>query len=136
MKEAETQRISMFIAISIPMTDNLAKIIAEKFKTVHNKDVLDCLSSMANICCSMASNDKCGEDASVDYVLRVMTGAIILYDHVDPAGVFIKTSPVNITKSIKALKKRPGTKGLINGTESTTHRYCTIHCTPLRRRPL
>ena len=59
----------------------------------------------------------------MDYVLRVMTGAVILYDHVDPAGVFCKTSPINITRCIKALKKRKPGNPLINSIRYSSVTY-------------
>lgn len=121
IKEAETNSISMFIAIHIPMTTTLATEFSSLFSS--RKEVVDCLASLANICCNMATNDKCGDEAdSVNYVLRVMTGAIILYDHVDPAGVFGKSSPIKITNCIKALKKR-GNKGLVNSIRYSSVSY-------------
>ena len=37
---------------------------------------------MANVCCGMLMNDKVSADDK-DYCLRVMAGAIVLFDHVD-----------------------------------------------------
>ena len=43
------------------------------------------------------------------FVLRVMVGLIILYDHVHPNGAFIKSSHLDIKGSLKVLKEQTPT---------------------------
>ena len=43
------------------------------------------------------------------FVLRVMVGLIILYDHVHPNGAFIKSSHIDIKGSVKVLKEQTPT---------------------------
>ena len=71
----------------------------------------------------MAAGDKYGsDDETLNYVLRVMTSAIILHDHVDPSSVFSKSSPVHMVKCIKILKKR-GKTGLINSIRYSSRSF-------------
>eukprot|EP01106_Pelomyxa_sp_JSP_P015953 TRINITY_DN569_c0_g2_i3.p1 TRINITY_DN569_c0_g2~~TRINITY_DN569_c0_g2_i3.p1 ORF type:complete len:122 (+),score=29.01 TRINITY_DN569_c0_g2_i3:180-545(+) len=58
------------------------------------------------------------------FCLRAMTGAIILYDHIAEAGVFVRRSPVNVKAAIQILKTytEGNTDGLLNAL-----RFTTIH---------
>ncbi len=61
----------------------------------------ECLAAMAHICRGLLSKpDLRGRVTRADTLmlcLRVMTGVIILYDHVDPSGVFRKTSKLDVS---------------------------------------
>lgn len=50
------------------------------------------------------------------FVLRVMVGLVILYDHVHPSGAFVKTSNVDVKGCVKLLKEQPAirSEGLLN----------------------
>ena len=58
---------------------------------------MNCLSILANICCGMLMGDSCGDDGELlAYLQRVMTSAIIMFDHVEDSGAFCKTSPIQV----------------------------------------
>ena len=44
--------------------------------------------------------------STVPFCLRVMTGAIILYDHVHPAGAFVRHSLVDMRACIRTLQQQ------------------------------
>lgn len=50
------------------------------------------------------------------FVLRVMVGLVILYDHVHPHGAFVKASNVDVKGCVKLLKDQPAirSEGLLN----------------------
>lgn len=50
------------------------------------------------------------------FVLRVMVGLVILYDHVHPHGAFVKASNVDVKGCVKLLKDQPASRseGLLN----------------------
>lgn len=50
------------------------------------------------------------------FVLRVMVGLVILYDHVHPNGAFVKASNVDVKGCVKLLKEQPSVRseGLLN----------------------
>ncbi|KAL6421691.1 hypothetical protein ACFW04_010929 [Cataglyphis niger] len=56
------------------------------------------------------------------FVLRVMVGLVILYDHVHPQGAFVKGSNVDVKGCVKLLKDQPPCKseGLLNALRYTT----------------
>ncbi|KAF7403006.1 hypothetical protein HZH66_005273 [Vespula vulgaris] len=56
------------------------------------------------------------------FVLRVMVGLVILYDHVHPQGAFVKGSNVDVKGCVKLLKDQPPYKseGLLNALRYTT----------------
>lgn len=76
--------------------------------------------------CSRFQNEE-----TVYFVLRVMVGVIILYDHVHPIGAFAKTTQIDVRGSIKVLKEQPPTmvEGLLNSLRYTT-RHLNDDTTP------
>jgi len=79
---------------------------------------------MANICQEMIFKKQFNQDVTNMFVLRAMTGAVILFDHLHGVGAFSKRSPINIKGAITALKSYQGgsTDGLLNAL-----RFTTIH---------
>ena len=76
--------------------------------------------------CSRFTNE-----GTVLFVLRVMVGVIILYDHVHPIGAFAKTTQIDVRGSIKVLKEQPPNvvEGLLNALRYTT-RHLNDNTTP------
>lgn len=60
------------------------------------------------------------------FVLRVMVGLVILYDHVHPNGAFVKTSNVDVKGCVKLLKEQPAirSEGLLNALRFDFMRIC------------
>lgn len=64
----------------------------------------ECLAAMAHICRGLVANPDLrarinSEDTQM-FCLRVMTGVIILYDHVHPVGAFAKNSQIDVSHTI------------------------------------
>lgn len=124
-------KIALFYANSTPMLKVLSDSTT-KFVSTHKdlpvENTTDCLSTMANICKVMIESPVLASRfQSVDtklFCLRVMVGVIILYDHVHPAGAFVKTSTIDMKGSIKVLKDQEVrlVEGLLNAL-----RYTTLH---------
>ena len=116
-------KIALFYANSTPMLKVLSDSTT-KFVSTHKdlpvENTTDCLSTMANICKVMIESPVLASRfQSVDtklFCLRVMVGVIILYDHVHPAGAFVKTSTIDMKGSIKVLKDQEVrlVEGLLN----------------------
>ncbi len=141
VSEAEANRISMFIAENIPMMKvcdpyfvrgflclfflSTTQVLATSASSVfrENRGIIDTLAGMANVCCNMVHSRRFTNEDTNIYCLRAMTGAIVLYDHVDPLGAFHGRSPIKIKKCIQQLKVRQGAtpQGLQN-----TLKYCTM----------
>lgn len=43
-------------------------------------------------------------DQNCSFTMRVMVGAIILYDHIDNTGAFCKESPIDIRSIVELIK--------------------------------
>jgi hypothetical protein len=101
VNDAEAAMVSMFVAESAPMLMALTK--SAKAALEQDKEVAGVIAVIANSCCKMMAAKKVeGQDQNV--CLYAMTGAILLYDHSTPSGVFYK-SPVQVKKCIKELKQ-------------------------------
>uniref|UniRef100_A0A3P9L0P5 Family with sequence similarity 49 member Ba n=1 Tax=Oryzias latipes TaxID=8090 RepID=A0A3P9L0P5_ORYLA len=94
--------MSLFYANATPMLKTLSNATS-KFVS-DNPDVpientTDCLSTMACVCKVMLETpeyrSRFTSEETVLFCLRVMVGVIILYDHVHPAGAFVKTSNID-----------------------------------------
>jgi len=123
----ELNRMSLFFAYPTPMM-NVVNETTVKFlsqdSSVPRDNVTTALATMANICQEMIFKKQFNQDVTNMFVLRAMTGAVILFDHLHSVGAFSKRSPINIKGAITALKSYQGgsTDGLLNGL-----RYTTIH---------
>nr|XP_020515307.2 protein FAM49B-like [Labrus bergylta] len=90
------------------------------------ENTTDCLSTMASVCKVMLDTpeyrSRFTSDETVLFCLRVMVGVIILFDHVHPAGAFVKTSNIDMKGCIRVLKEQPpsSVEGLLNALRYTT----------------
>lgn len=91
--------------------------LSEACKTLveekQNPHINNAMSAMANVCLAMLKNKRFESMETNKYVAKAMTGAVILYDHVEETGVFYR-SKVDIKSIIKYLKKADfDTSGLL-----------------------
>uniref|UniRef100_A0A672Z1Z8 Protein FAM49B-like n=1 Tax=Sphaeramia orbicularis TaxID=375764 RepID=A0A672Z1Z8_9TELE len=122
-------RMSLFYASATPMLKTLSdatmKFVSDN-PDVPIENTTDCLSTMASVCKVMLDTpeyrSRFTSDDTVLFCLRVMVGVIILYDHVHPAGAFVKTSNIDMKGCIRVLKEQPpsSVEGLLNALRYTT----------------
>ncbi|KAM7532587.1 hypothetical protein Aperf_G00000131534 [Anoplocephala perfoliata] len=95
-------KMSLFYAEATP----LLKLISRYATQCHMVDAMipmdvtsECLAAMAHICRGLlvkpSLRSRVTRDDTLMLLLRVMTGVIILYDHIDPYGVFRKSSKLH-----------------------------------------
>lgn len=131
-------RISLFYAHATPMLKTLSDSTMQF--VCNNKDLpientTETLGTMANVCQRMVENPEfCSRfkrEDTILFVLRVMVGVIILYDHVHPVGAFAKSSHIDMKASIKVLKDQhpSDVEGLLNALRYTT-RHLNDETTP------
>lgn len=100
-------RISLFIAYPTPM---LKCVIETTTKYVQSNQRVKCTSEwLASIWAAcyqtLNTNYKKSNNRSVDtFCLKVMVVSIILYDHIDPNGAYMKHSPINVKSSLKTIQ--------------------------------
>lgn len=122
-------RMSLFYAQATPMlkilSDAVAKFVSEN-KELPVENTTETLGTMAKVCQRMIENpeflQRFHNEQTCMFVLRVMVGLIILYDHVHPIGAFAKNSHVDIKGCIKVLREQPhsSAEGLLNALRYTT----------------
>ncbi|XP_042285713.1 CYFIP-related Rac1 interactor B-like [Thunnus albacares] len=122
-------RMSLFYASATPMlktlSDAMTKFVSDN-ANVPLENTTDCLSTMASVCKVMLETPeyrtRFTSEETVLFCLRVMVGVIILYDHVHPAGAFVKTSNIDMKGCIRVLKEQPpsSVEGLLNALRYTT----------------
>ncbi|XP_061835153.1 CYFIP-related Rac1 interactor B-like [Nerophis lumbriciformis] len=122
-------RMSLFYASATPMlktlSDGTSKFVSDN-PNVPVENTTDCLSTMACVCKVMLETpeyrSRFTSDETVLFCLRVMVGVIILYDHVHPAGAFVKTSNIDMKGCIRLLQEQPASsvEGLLNALRYTT----------------
>ncbi|XP_063675716.1 CYFIP-related Rac1 interactor B-like isoform X2 [Bolinopsis microptera] len=124
-------RMSMFYAYPTPMLKMLSNSVTsfvKKNQALPLENTTDIFSTMANLCRCMIEDPQIvarfQQKETTLFVLRVMVGAIILYDHVHPVGAFYRKSNIDIKSSIKLLKDQPPNtvETLLNAL-----RYSTVH---------
>uniref|UniRef100_I3K8X8 Family with sequence similarity 49 member Ba n=1 Tax=Oreochromis niloticus TaxID=8128 RepID=I3K8X8_ORENI len=116
-------RMSLFYASATPMLKTLSDATS-KFVS----DVSSCTLSLLiqGFCVQyrpeMEYRSRFASEETVLFCLRVMVGVIILYDHVHPAGAFVKTSNIDMKGCIRVLKEQPpsSVEGLLNALRYTT----------------
>lgn len=125
IRDELANRMSLFFAYPTPMMkvigDTTTKLLSTD-TTIPRDNVTAALGMMANVCQAMVFNKKFASDDTNMFCLRAMTGAIILFDHVDLQGAFHRKSPVNIKGAVTVLKSytTSPTDGLLNALRFTT----------------
>lgn len=129
VKDDEASGMALFTAEHIPMTTCLAKagakaqelLIIADGKAAEGK-IGHVLSTVANSCMLMLKNAKTKtEDAK--FVARAMTGAVVIFDHVDHAGAFHRRTPIAIKQVINILKKNFTDLSLLNAIRYSTKNF-------------
>jgi len=123
VRDDEASYVMLFIAQMSPMTAAMAKGTSNLMKSsaFYGTQVPKVLALMANICLALVRSKEIDE-ATIQKSLYAMVGAMIVYDHVSPEGVF-NARGLN-TKSAVTLvvKDYPQQPHLANALK-----YCTVH---------
>ncbi|XP_026688055.1 protein FAM49B-like, partial [Diaphorina citri] len=124
-----TNRMSLFYANATPMLRCLGDFTSEFVQ--QNPDIpldltTELLCTMARVCLRMLDTPdllaQFERDSTALFVMRVMTGLLILIDHVAPQGVFVKSCNVDVKAAVKLLKDQPPARSeaLLNALRYTT----------------
>uniref|UniRef100_A0A915C0X5 CYRIA/CYRIB Rac1 binding domain-containing protein n=3 Tax=Ascarididae TaxID=6250 RepID=A0A915C0X5_PARUN len=124
-----TNTISLFLASPTPMLSALTTATI-KFVVTHSDlpvtNTTDTLATIVQACHYMVETEENWErmsEFSRLFTVRVMVGAIILYDHIDNAGVFCRESPIDIRSVVELIKAQPKNdqvESLLNALRYTT----------------
>jgi len=129
IRDELANRMSLFFAYPTPMmkviSDTTTKFLSTD-TSVNRESVGTALAMMSNVCQSMVEHKKFQSDLTNMFCLRAMTGATILFDHVDSLGAFHRKTPINIRGVITTLRTYTNspttspTDGLLNALRFTT----------------
>ncbi len=102
---SEASAISMFIAEANPMLKSLSTKLGQVSKS--SPGVLPFLGDFANVCCASAIEyaKQGADEASIQRLVLSAVIASILYDNVDRIGAFAKSSPIDIKKLVRFIKR-------------------------------
>ncbi|XP_011315038.1 protein FAM49B [Fopius arisanus] len=122
-------RMSLFYANATPMLRVLSHatitFLMER-QDIPRENITETIGTMAKVCLRMLENPNLlaqfQREETQLFVLRVMVGLVILYDHVHPQGAFVKGSNVDVKGCVKLLKDQPPcrSEGLLNALRYTT----------------
>jgi len=121
VRDDNASTISMFIAQPIPLMNTLARSALKVAES--NPFVTKTLATMANICLHLVKAGKFEEEATNLLCLRAMVGCIVLFDHIDAQGAFVKRSGINIKQAVSVLCKEYGHMTSLKNTL----RFSTLH---------
>lgn len=128
---SETQgRMSLFFAESRPMmkcvSDTTSRFVADH-KDIPLENTTETLAKMAAICRIMITSpdyrERLGSSDTVMFILRVMVGVLILYDHVHPNGAFVRNSAIEMDKYVKVLKQHAADTNLLDALKYTSKHF-------------
>ncbi|XP_052128861.1 CYFIP-related Rac1 interactor B [Frankliniella occidentalis] len=121
--------MSLFYAHATPMLRTLSEAttrFVSQNSDIPIENTTETLSTMAKVCLRMLESpniiSQFQREETQLFVLRVMVGLVILYDHVHPNGAFVKAANVDVKGCVKLLKDQPAARseGLLNALRYTT----------------
>jgi hypothetical protein len=122
--------MSLFYAQATPMLKVVSDATSSFVKNNRDKSIgnntTETLATMAKVCQKMIENCDfrsrfTNEMDTVSFILRVMVGVIILYDHVHPDGAFVKSSHIDLKGSVRILREQSDqNESLLNALRYTT----------------
>ena len=123
-------RMSLFFAESRPMmkcfSDTTSRFVAEH-KDIPLENTTETLAKMASICRVMITTheyrERLANSDTVMFILRVMVGVLILYDHVHPNGAFVKNHYIEMDKYAKVLKQHAANTNLLDALKYTSKHF-------------
>jgi len=122
VKEDEASSMALFTAEPTPMTNVLIRTTLKVQETTPTVSLV--LATMASSCLLMLKQKKFDNPDTVIFCTRAMTGAFVLFDHVDEIGAFNKKSVVDAKAVIMLLQKDfPEEIGLLNAIRYSTKNF-------------
>lgn len=120
VKDDAASGMALFTAEHIPMTKCLVKGAVRAFEQDTNAGAA--LSILANSALAMLRSGRFSDDLKLRCA-RGMTGSLVVYDHIAPAGAFTKRSPIKAHAVITMLQRElPKEIALTNAI-----RFSTVH---------
>eukprot|EP00123_Amoebidium_parasiticum_P000766 comp11667_c0_seq1/m.6188 comp11667_c0_seq1/g.6188 ORF comp11667_c0_seq1/g.6188 comp11667_c0_seq1/m.6188 type:complete len:318 (-) comp11667_c0_seq1:362-1315(-) len=127
VKDDMANKMSLFYAYPTPFLNCTIGVVSNFAQQggVPLDNITECFSVISEVCRGMVENQdaqsRFKNKDTITLCMRVMTGCIILYDHVQPTGAFSKKSTIDIRNAIRVLREHmPHTENLINALKFST----------------
>uniref|UniRef100_A0A0K0DJ88 CYRIA-B_Rac1-bd domain-containing protein n=1 Tax=Angiostrongylus cantonensis TaxID=6313 RepID=A0A0K0DJ88_ANGCA len=124
--------ISLFLATPTPMLSSLTSATLE-FVQSHPMlpigNTTDTLATIVSVCRYMVASPEVSARVTETtrlFCIRVMVGCLILYDHIDESGAFVRESPINLRAVVNVVKEQtqpPQTEALLNALRYTSKHF-------------
>lgn len=124
--------ISLFLAAPTPMLSSLSSASLAFVKAHPNLplgNTTDTLATIVSVCRYMVDREEAAtrlDHAARLFCVRVMVGCLILFDHIDEQGAFVRESPIYLKGVINVIKQHteaPQTDSLLNAIRYTTKHF-------------
>jgi len=120
IKDDDAGGMALFTAEYTPMMNAVCRSACKATGKAN-----EVMAVIANSCYKMLKHNKLPQEFHI-VAARAMTGATIVFDHVDVLGVFQKSSPVKVTQIVTMLKTNfKEHQALLNGIQFTTKTFKT-----------
>jgi len=118
VNDVEANNVSMFIAQATPIITALSSKLDDVQRK--GKDVSKFLADFSHICCAFVMREKSHAPDQAVLALTAMVVAFILYDNINPVGVFGKGSLVDVKTCVGQIRS-------LSDTESRGMLCDTLH---------
>jgi len=120
IKDDDAGGMALFTAEYTPMMNSVCRSACKSTGKAN-----EVMAVIANSCYKMLKHNRIPSEFHL-LAARAMTGATIVFDHVDVLGVFQKSSPVKVTQIVTMLKNDfKEQQALLNGIQFTTKTFKT-----------
>jgi len=124
IKDDDASGMALFTAEHIPMNTCINK--AGAAAADQNAQVSTVLATVAMSCANMLKTKRFSNERTNVLCARAMTGAIVMFDNIDPVGAFAKRSPINVKVCVTLLKREFAPKDfnpLLNAIHYSTKNF-------------
>jgi len=124
IKDDDASGMALFTAEHIPMNSCINKAGASAAS--QDPEVSNVLATLAMSCANMLKAKRFNNERTNVLCARAMTGAIVMFDNIDPLGAFSKRSPINVKVCVQLLKREFAPKDfnpLLNAIHYSTKNF-------------
>lgn len=120
---SDTQLIhamSLFLAYPTPLIRVFISSVQNQVGEIPLENLVQCFSLLGNVCAAMVSPNMGIYNESEVQLLSLMTGCLILVDHIDPLGAFHKRALIRSKLCVSLLiRGRDDTMYLVNSLRAS-----------------
>jgi len=122
VKDDEASGMALFTAEHIPMITALSRSGQRAQESSDTAAMV--LATLTNSCLLKLKGPKTLDEDTAQIVARVMTGSLVLFDHVDQLGAFHNKAPVSVKQTVLLLKRDfPKSSALISAIHFSSKNF-------------